>query len=57
MVDDLSRYALFGLLDYLAFTADSSDYLRGAVLARLEAGGLSEHEVIAAWEDDSDSSG
>lgn len=52
MVDDLSRYALFGLLDYPSFTGDSSDYLRSAVLARLEAGQLSEHEVIAAWEDD-----
>lgn len=55
MVDDLSRYALFGLLDYPSFTGDSSDYLRGAVIARLEAGRLSEHEIIAAWEDDEES--
>lgn len=45
MVDDLSRNALFALLDYPAFTADSSDYLRGQVLARLESGRLTAADV------------
>lgn len=52
MVEDLSRYALFGLLDYPSFTSDSSDYLKSAVLERLESGRLDECEVIAAWNDD-----
>lgn len=52
MIEDLSRYALFGLLDYPAFSADSSVYLHSVVRERLESGRLSEHDVIAAWEDD-----
>ena len=52
MIDDLSRFALFGLLDYPAFTADSNDYLRSAVRERLESGNLSDHDIVAAWEGD-----
>lgn len=51
MIEDLSRDALLGLLDY-PITEENSDYLKSAVRQQYETGEIPAEEITAAWNDD-----